>query len=609
MISASLPTLKKTSGKGHYVWPIFLCTLIFIHIWTVYRLSVNMPYMDDYTFLVDIIHLKASSFTAREVADILLVPHGPHKEHMLVFARLTAILDYLIEGELNFRTLYFVGNGALIATVLLLFYIARRAGLSGIQILPIAFLLFQPQYYEVTMTWAICALQHVPALFFAFLAFWLLAQPSTALYILSFPVAMLATFSNGNGLAVLISGFLLLLVSRKYARLTTWVVFSLVSFLLYYQCTHGQPSIASAPTNLTHPLRVLGGFFLISGSLFSLFTQSVAGLSFLGAVITGLLAVVAGTLVAYLTGFSYYLKRLPASWQMVLTTWSVPPSRVAVLPLIACYVYLTITILGIAYARSIGWHYALLLPRFIWFTTVLIGIGYLLIMIWLHPVYRGRVSQIVLGLSLCFSGASYWFTIGEVMTVRKSLISDCHNWRQNGLLISIPPGEQSYGNYYSMILGQAIEQKIYRLPMPEFERQVAHPSTRIDANLKLVERDNVFRYAEHKLADMILTKKALPPVSPAENSAFVVLRSKEHVFVWPVDQSIRKLARFLMDGKPVPNGNLVTVSEDVLPEASYQVGLLNEVNGQWKATYSSKIINVDHHLYLASDKKSRQLVH
>jgi hypothetical protein len=98
-------------------------------------------------------------------------------------------------------------------------------------------------------------------------------------------------------------------------------------------------------------------------------------------------------------------------------------------------------------------------------------------------------------------------------------------------------------------------------------------------------------------------------VSPAENSAFVVLRSKEHVFVWPVDQSIRKLARFLMDGKPVPNGNLVTVSEDILPEASYQVGLLNEVNGQWKATYSSKIIDVDHHLYLASDKKSRQLVH
>ena len=603
-----MPTLQKTSDKGHYVWPVSLAILIFIHIWTVYRLSVNMPYMDDYTFLVDIIHLKASSFTARELADILLVPHGPHKEHMLVFARLAAMLDYLIEGELNFRMLYFVGNGALIATVLLLFYIARRVGLSGGQILPIAFLLFQPQYYEITITWAICALQHVPALFFAFLSFWLLARSSTALFVLSFPVAMLATFSNGNGIAVLISGFLLLLVSRKYARLTGWAVFSLVSFFLYYQCTHVQPTTASVPTNLTHPLRVLGGFFLISGSLFSLFTQSVAGLSFLGVAVTVLLAIVTGMLTVYLTGFSLSLKRLPASWQTVLTKWTVPPSGVAVLPLIACYFYLTITILGIAYTRSNGWHYALLLPRFIWFTTVLIAVGYLLIMIWLRPVYRVRVSQVVLGLSLCFSGTSYWFTIGEVMTVRKSLISDCHNWRQNGLLISMPPGEQSYGNYYSMILGQAIEQKIYKLPAPDFERELSRPSAGINVNVKLVEKDKVFRYAEHQLADMILAKNALPPVSPAENSAFLLLRSKEHVFVWPVDQSIRKLARFLIDGKPVPDGNLVTVYEDLLPEASYRIGLLNEVNGQWKATYSPKILNVDHHLYLASEKKSRKLV-
>lgn len=610
MISASLPTLKKTSGKGHYVWPICLSILILVHVWTVYQLSVNMPYMDDYTFLVDIIHLKASTYTARELADIVLVPHGPHKEHMLVFARLAAMLDYLIEGELNFRTLFFVGNGTLIATVLLLFYIARRAGLSGGQILPIAFLLFQPQYYEITMTWAICALQHVPALFFAFLSFWLLTQSSTALFILSFPVAMLATFSNGNGMAVLISGCLMLLVSRRYTRLISWVIFSLVSFFLYHHFTHVQPSVVDVSTNMTHPLRVLGGFFLLSGSLFSLFTQSIAGLSVLGVFMTALLIVVLGTLVVYLTGFSHYLNRLPVFLQTVLLKWSVPPGRAAVLPLIACYFYLTITIVGIAYARSIGWHYGLLLPRFIWFTTVLVVVGYLLLMIWLRPAYRVRVSQVVLGLSVCFAITSYWFTIGEVMTMRKALTSDCHNWRQNGLLVSMPSGEQGYGQYYSMILRQSIEQKIYHLPTPDFEHQIGQQPARIDTQLKLVERERLFRYAEHQLDDMILAKNALPPVGPGpgSNSAFLLLRSNKHVFIWPVDQSIRKLAHFLVDGKPVPDGSLVTVYEDMLPEASYQVGLLDKVNGQWKATYSPKTIKVNHHLYLASGKKSRKLV-
>ncbi|GAB3799527.1 hypothetical protein GCM10028819_23000 [Spirosoma humi] len=188
------------------------------------------------------------------------------------------------------------------------------------------------------------------------------------------------------------------------------------------------------------------------------------------------------------------------------------------------------------------------------------------------------------------------------MNIQKSLISDFHNWRENGLLISMSPGEQFYNKYYGMILRQAIEQNIYHLPMPEFERQVVSPLIRVDASLKLVERDSVSKYAERQRDELILAKNALPSIGLDRDGAYLLLRSKEHVFVWPVDQSSRKLANFLMNGKPAPDGNLVTLFADMLPETSYQMGVLYKLNGQWKAIYSLKTFNVTHSLQLVSNE-------
>ena len=558
----------------------------------VYCSAVNMPYRDDYTFLVDVIHLKAMPITIQSLVDILLVPHGPHNEHMIVFARLSAILDYLIEGELNFRTLFFVGNMMLIATVLLLHHIARRAGLKGVQIVPIALLLFQPQYYESTTTWAICALQHVPALLFAFLAFYLLSRPSTLLFILSIPMAWLAAFSNGNGLAVLMAGFLMLLVAGQRRRLAIWLMFSVVSFLMYYQYTHAHQS-SSALGNLIHPLRVLGGFFVLSGSLGVLFTRSLVWIGVLGLGSTLVSLSVVGTLLIRLTGFSHWLKRLPPVLQQFVIKWSVPGSQTGSIPLIACYFYLIITILGIAFARSLGWHYGLLSPRFIWFTTVLVAVGYLLTMIWLRPVYRVRTGHVVLLFSLYFNLHSYWLNLDEIVTIRKSLISDLHNWRENELLITMPSDEKTFDRYYGVILREAIQKGIYSLPKAEFESAVASPSILIDNHLRLVEKDSIFSYVERQHDELTLASNALPPISTGMNGAYLLLQSTQHTFVWPVDQSAGKLARFLLNGKPIVSANVATIFMDMLPEASYRVGRLYKPNGQWQATYSNTVIKVE----------------
>lgn len=152
-------------GGSAYVGYGLALVPVLIHLWTVNRYAVNMPFLDDYTFVLDQLHLQATPWTLRELVRVLFFPHG---EHVIVFARLTAILDYWLEGELNFRTLFWVGNVTLVGTAVLLVRLARQGGLSPALIVPVPWLLFQPQYYENTMTWAICALQHIPALFLAF---------------------------------------------------------------------------------------------------------------------------------------------------------------------------------------------------------------------------------------------------------------------------------------------------------------------------------------------------------------------------------------------------------------------------------------------------------
>ena len=553
----------------------------------VYQFSTNMPYMDDYTFIIDALNLKTPTPNARPLLSALFYPHG---EHVIVFARLTALLDYRLEGELNFRTLFFVGNATLLGTAWLLYRMARQGGLSVLQTLPIAWLLFQPQYYENTMTWAICALQHLPGLFFAFAAFYLLSQSSARSFFLSLPLAFLGTFSNGNGLAVLIAGFVVVLLHRQWKHVLIWVVFSALSGWLYHYLSQfsATPPVSG---NLTHPLRVLGGYFLMSGSMALLFTRSLVGLCLIGIALSGLFALVAGTTLLRHTPYARWLQRGPVRLQTLLSKWSVSTVQPVSLALIACYGYLLITLVGIAFARGHGWHYSLLLPRFVWFSTVAVVVGYLLVMFWLQPVYRSVAGRAVIVLSVLFNGAAYWLTVDEMLTVRRSLLSDCHNWRENKLLITMPANKRGNDAYYTTLMEAAIREGIYRMPLAPVNPAVKDPVVTAPSGT-LIEKDSSFSLDERQYRYLTLSADALPKRPFANRDAYLLLRSEQHTFIWPINQSATKLAQFLLTGHAPRNGPLAAVAADMLPPANYQLGVCYKQNGNWTTTFSTQRVNV-----------------
>lgn len=570
-----------TNRVGYF----FAVLPVLVHVWMVYRFATNMPYLDDYTFIVDALNLKTAHLTAGQLLKTIFYPHG---EHVIVFARLTALFDYLIEGELNFRTLFFVGNATLLGTAWLLYRIARRGGLTVVQTLPIFYLLFQPQYYENTMTWAICSLQHIPALFFAFGAFYLLAQSSGRSFLLSLPLAFLAMFSNGNGLAVLVVGLGVVLLRRQRQQVLVWLVFSALCGWLYYYLSQFS---AAAPVsgNLAHPLRVLGGFFLMSGSMGLLFTRSLAALSLLGIALTTLFGIVISTTLIRYTGYTYWLQQMPIRWQRLLHTWSTPAVKPVSIVLIACYLYLVITLVGIAFARGQGWHYGLLLPRFIWFATVGVVVGYLLLLLWLRSVYRYEVGWGVLYVSLFFNGAAYWLTTGEMLAVRGSLVSDAHNWRENHLLNTLPTNKRDCDTFYAALMTAALREGVYQMPAaPALIGPVATDRSVMAHSSALITHDSSFSLDDRRYRYLTLADDALPKGPFICEDAYLLLRSEQHTFVWPINQSPTKLAQFLLTGRSPRNGPLAVVMTDLLPPASYRSGISYNQNGRRITTFSNQ---------------------
>lgn len=576
------PVGSQLKANRLYVTYLFMALPLLVHGWMVYRFSTNMPYLDDYTFLVDALNLKTAHLTAPQLLTAIFYPHG---EHVIIFARLTALLDYAVAGELNFRTLFFAGNATLLGTAWLLYRIARQGGLSVLHTLPIVYLLFQPQYYENTMTWAICALQHVPALFFAFGTFYLLAQPSARSFAFSLPLAFLATFSNGNGLAVLVAGFLVVLLRRRAKYVRIWLLFSGLSGGLYYYLS--QFSAAPVSENLTHPLRVLGGFFLMSGSMGLLVTRSLAGLSLLGIAITLLIAVVIGTTLLRYTGRAHWLERLPGRFGRAIHKWSVPTVEPVAIVLIGGYVYLAITLAGIAFARGQGWHYNLLLPRFIWFATVAVVVGYLLLMGWLRPTYRPMAGRVVLGFSLLFNGAAYYLTIDEIRTVQQSLSGDLHNWREDKRLITLPANKRSSDSFYATLLTAAVREGVYELPPARLNLNRLNQGATISRGA-LIERDSSFSLDERQYRYLTIAAGALPKYPFPVGEAYLLLRSGQHTFIWPINQGRTKLSQFLLTGHSPRHGPLAVVLTDLLPPADYQLGLCYSRNGHWTTVYGTQ---------------------
>lgn len=189
-------------------------------------------------------------------------------EHRLVFTRLVAQLCRVLSGHLDLRWVMLVGNLSLLGVAGLVYRVLRANGFSHWYLLPVMLCLFQPIAYE-SHFWAISSTNYMPVCLFAMLSFYGISWGNRSGLIVAWLMALTATYTFANGLAVWPIGLLMLGISQRWKLVVVWIISTLVIIWAFYHGHnyHLQPSMAD---NLRERLpMVIANFFLLLGAAFN----------------------------------------------------------------------------------------------------------------------------------------------------------------------------------------------------------------------------------------------------------------------------------------------------------------------------------------------------
>ncbi len=231
----------------------------------IFKFAVNVPFMDDFNAILGFTNNFFSSNLPRKF-DLLF---SQNNEHRILFSRLAGLASYYLTGKINFRYLIILGNLSLIGLLLVFLkatIFSKNVTIPPRFIIPAVLLLFQPQYHELIFR-AMAPLSFILVLFFVFLSLCLLAKQSAKFFSFSLLLAILATFTNGNGMFIFPAGFFVLFIQKRYKAIKPWLFAGILCTGLYfigYSKPAQNPSIAAAIFN--NPFRTISYFFHFLGS-------------------------------------------------------------------------------------------------------------------------------------------------------------------------------------------------------------------------------------------------------------------------------------------------------------------------------------------------------
>ncbi len=202
---------------------LFFCTIFILF---VAKYAINLPYQDD-------VNLLLTTLIKDDFKALILNLFRADSDHIQVFPKLTALLQYKILGLVNFKGLAIWMNLLVITALFFLISIPKNIK-KYYYFLPIFLFILQPQLYEISF-WVLPGLQHSYALLFVILSVYSIDIRKKYNWLSLFWAAS-ATFCSGNGLLAFFGIIYILILYRKpiwYALGTFLVCFSI--YLVSYK--------------------------------------------------------------------------------------------------------------------------------------------------------------------------------------------------------------------------------------------------------------------------------------------------------------------------------------------------------------------------------------
>ncbi len=232
-----------------------------------------MPYHDD---ILDILKFVLAMHDSQSLADSLAAVFEQYNDHRTGASRLVYYSLFLMQGEVDFRTITFVANLALpLLALLYVSSLAAEARRYRLWVLVIGlFILCQPRAYGLVL-WAMSSFAFYYVCFYAFVTLHLLHRPGLLPFVGALAAATACSFSLASGQLIWVLGLVSLiwqifaLRNRSVAVLPVWLLVS-VAVLALYRYQFSSPNTISAMLIYfwQTPCHHIGYFLAIVGSGF-----------------------------------------------------------------------------------------------------------------------------------------------------------------------------------------------------------------------------------------------------------------------------------------------------------------------------------------------------
>ena len=206
------------------------------------RAVINLPFLDDYSGVLGFLDrwTEISSLSGK----IMYILTSQHNEYKIMFANATFAIQYKLYGHVNFVVLSVFGNLFILGVFAILYkmwrYDKRLAGQPLVLFVPVAWVLFQLQYYSL-LDWPMSSLQEAVIMFFALLSIYLLSKGDSRSFCGSLVALVFSIASSGNGVFLIPIGILMLFEQRQIARIMYWLTTSVLMIALYlYKYNYNQ---------------------------------------------------------------------------------------------------------------------------------------------------------------------------------------------------------------------------------------------------------------------------------------------------------------------------------------------------------------------------------
>ncbi|MCE6991554.1 hypothetical protein [Dyadobacter sp. CY323] len=531
----------------------FILTLLPVAVYLIYAFTNSSPlfFADDFHLLKTVVWMHDTDSLSEKFK--LLIQQ--HNEHRIVVPRLLTYLDYKLEGHINWPTLIVVGNLLWIAVLWFFWKAFKSLNVPFWMFIPIPWIFLQPQYSD-NVTWSISILQQSVIVFWFGLFCFLCAK---RLYKQALIVAVMATFTHGNGIFSFLIGITFLSLDRNWKGALKWLgVLILVGLIYFWGFEKGQN--ADFQKSLSDPGRLIAAFFAFFGALTKVQLTNALYSVLCGAIFVLVLGVF---LIPKLLAYFSEKRELTFFEKLLLGN----------------VLFVGITAALICVSRSWGGVENVMAPRYQHYAPFVACWVYLVLILVTAKSLRNIVASAFILAAVLFNGLCYFVYNEEIVYRKNGLVADAENWAANHVFLNYASSfNQNIKEPYTDAVNEGICAKVPSVLHIEGKGKLADGNAIVTVEKKiLTEQDASGSYQRDyfKIANTSL-----------RGASFLYLQnSLDQKGYWLATRfanvGIRRLITFRELYKPGFTAEFLTEN---VPAGDYRIGILNDNQFGWTAS-------------------------